>query len=252
MRELASYLNSKRVKLVLGLEESAMLKLRRVQDLVSQKRRQSVTLEEVMSVLVNEYLHRHDPIERAQRSVIRRGTPVGQATMSKQGASIGGTTMNKQGTAIGGTTMNKQAAVTKQETAIKQSAVVRQAADRLKAGDRKSSTWKKSWCAAAGVGLLTVDKAGVATKATTSTETKTKVKMRTPIPRHILHQVNLRDRGRCQHRNIWTKQQCTNKRHIEIHHIQPLSWSGGHELYNLITLCSEHHKAAHIVEVRVR
>jgi hypothetical protein len=45
----------------------------------------------------------------------------------------------------------------------------------------------------------------------------------TTIPAVLQHQVNLRDRGKCQTPN------CENTRFIEIHHIRPLSEGGKHE-----------------------
>ena len=45
-----------------------MQQLRRVQDLLSSKLRKSVTLEESLSNMAEEYLYRHDPLEKAKRA----------------------------------------------------------------------------------------------------------------------------------------------------------------------------------------
>lgn len=71
--ERASYVSSSRVKLELGLSEFEMLRLRRVQDLLSQSRKRSVSLEETLAVLAGEYLRRHDPVEKAKRHQVRKG-----------------------------------------------------------------------------------------------------------------------------------------------------------------------------------
>ncbi len=63
--------------------------------------------------------------------------------------------------------------------------------------------------------------------------------MRTPVPIHILHQVRLRDRNRCQMPG------CHSSRFIDIHHIRPIAQGGGHSVENLITLCKTHHQEAH-------
>jgi hypothetical protein len=62
---------------------------------------------------------------------------------------------------------------------------------------------------------------------------------RRKIPESILRQVRLRDGGRCQAR------QCNEKKWLEVHHIKPWSQGGGHELNNLLTLCSFHHRRFH-------
>lgn len=71
--ERASYVTENRVRLELGLSEKDMLRLRRVQDLMSQARRRPVTLEDVLVTLTEDYLNRHDPLERAKRQKVRNG-----------------------------------------------------------------------------------------------------------------------------------------------------------------------------------
>jgi 5-methylcytosine-specific restriction endonuclease McrA len=72
VREHASYLSSKRVRLELGLDENLMLRLRRIQDLESRKNRCSVSLEQVLSVMTEIYLTKNDPLEKAKRAIIRK------------------------------------------------------------------------------------------------------------------------------------------------------------------------------------
>jgi 5-methylcytosine-specific restriction endonuclease McrA len=57
----------------MGLSEKAMLRFRRAQDRVSESKGRPVSLEETLGVLLEEYLKRRDPVERAKRSAIRRG-----------------------------------------------------------------------------------------------------------------------------------------------------------------------------------
>ena len=71
--ERARYVTPGRVKLELGLSEKEMLKLRRVQDLLSQSRRRAVSLEEAVEVLTSEFLRRNDPVEKAKRHQVRNG-----------------------------------------------------------------------------------------------------------------------------------------------------------------------------------
>ncbi|MBI2605109.1 MAG: HNH endonuclease [Deltaproteobacteria bacterium] len=71
--ERATYVTETRVKLEVGLSEKEMLRLRRVQDLLSQSRRCAISLEETLARLIGEFLSRHDPLERAKRRRVRKG-----------------------------------------------------------------------------------------------------------------------------------------------------------------------------------
>ncbi len=84
--ERAMYVTPSRVKLEVGLSEKDMLKLRRVQDLFCQSRQRAVTLEDVLVALTDEFLVRHDPLEKAKRQKVRIGLQkiesAGEATQS--------------------------------------------------------------------------------------------------------------------------------------------------------------------------
>ncbi len=71
--ERATYVTETRVKLEVGLPEKEMMKLRRVQDLVSQSRRWHASLEETLVTLIGDYLNRHDPLKKAERVLVRKG-----------------------------------------------------------------------------------------------------------------------------------------------------------------------------------
>jgi len=62
---------------------------------------------------------------------------------------------------------------------------------------------------------------------------------RRKIPTTILRQVHLRDQGKCQ------APQCQERKWLAVHHLKPWSKGGGHNLYNLLTLCSFHHGRIH-------
>ncbi|MGK5090324.1 HNH endonuclease signature motif containing protein [Bdellovibrionota bacterium FG-2] len=163
--ENVSYVTENRVRLEVGLSEQDMLALRRVQDLLSQARGRSVSLEEVIAHMTREHLKRHDPVKRAKRQIVRKG---------------------------------KQA---------------------QKAPPAEAQP--------------------VAIQAMESPERK-----RVPIPTNILHQVRLRDQGRCTYTHE-NGQRCNQSRWIEIHHKIPISEKGTNTLENLETLCTQHHKRAH-------
>lgn len=64
------------------------------------------------------------------------------------------------------------------------------------------------------------------------------------IPAHVEHEVNLRDKRRCQARN-GDGSVCGCRRWTHLHHIIPRSKGGKDVAENLITLCSAHHRLWH-------
>lgn len=65
--EKAKYVSEERLQINLGVSEKTMQNLRSVQDLVSQKTRKMASMEDALEVLLESYLQRNDPIERAKR-----------------------------------------------------------------------------------------------------------------------------------------------------------------------------------------
>jgi hypothetical protein len=60
-----------RVQLQVGVSEALMIKLRRAQDILSQKRQSSVDLEQTLAAAIDLFLHKNDPVEKAKRQVIK-------------------------------------------------------------------------------------------------------------------------------------------------------------------------------------
>ncbi len=67
---------------------------------------------------------------------------------------------------------------------------------------------------------------------------------RIPIPANLLHQIRLRDQGRCTYTGKDHKR-CNQSRWLDIHHKIPVSQGGDNTLENLTTLCSAHHDWIH-------
>ncbi len=164
-QESASYVTENRVKLVVGLFESDMLALRRVQDLLSQARGRAVSLEETIVTMTQAHLKRFDPVRRAKRQIAKKGVIEGKLRTTPDSIQV-----------------NR--------------------AQRAK---------------------------------------------RVPIPAHLLHQVRLRDQGRCTHVSGApnAEKRCNQSRWIEIHHKIPVSEGGENTLENLTTLCCAHHDWTH-------
>ena len=63
--------NLPRVELQLGISERLMLKIRRAQDLESQRKKSNLNLEETLEEVLNLYLDKRDPVKRARRQKSR-------------------------------------------------------------------------------------------------------------------------------------------------------------------------------------
>jgi len=72
--ERAQYVSESRLNLHLGVEEDLMKKLRRAQDLVSQKLAKPASLEDTLDNLVSFYLERKDPVLKAKRIMGKKKT----------------------------------------------------------------------------------------------------------------------------------------------------------------------------------
>jgi hypothetical protein len=81
-QEKVTYVTESRVQVTLGLSEVDILKLRRVQDLLSQARRKSLSLEDVLSELAGDYLRRFDPVEKAKRHIVKK-TELNKTALNK-------------------------------------------------------------------------------------------------------------------------------------------------------------------------
>ena len=71
--ERAGYVTESRVKLETSLSENAMMRLRRVQDLVSQSKSKHASLENTLIEMTEFYLLHKDPVIRAERIYAKKG-----------------------------------------------------------------------------------------------------------------------------------------------------------------------------------
>jgi len=67
VRERAKYVAENRLELKIGVSEALMKKLRRAQDLVSNSLRKPARLEETLEQILNLYLEKKDPVQKAKR-----------------------------------------------------------------------------------------------------------------------------------------------------------------------------------------
>ena len=67
VREKARYVSSERLKLELGVSEGFMKKLKRVQELMAQGNNNRADMEKALEEVLDYYIQRQDPIEKAKR-----------------------------------------------------------------------------------------------------------------------------------------------------------------------------------------
>jgi hypothetical protein len=70
--EKMHYVSQNRLELKLGLDEKTLKKLKRVQDLLSQKNKCAASFEEAIEAMVEVYLERNDPVLKAKRCLKKR------------------------------------------------------------------------------------------------------------------------------------------------------------------------------------
>jgi len=242
VREKVSYISAERIQMQIGVSEKLMLKLRRVQDLESQRLKRPVSLEEALDRMTGEYLQRHDPVERAERVIAKKGhlTQKAQSTQS-MGTTQGAQTNN--GAQSIQATQKTQAAQDMRNTQVTQQIQSTQDIETTKQSAMNSSREKCFEQSAQ-------DNKNSHSEKNTLT---TKNLKRDPIPTALKHAVQLRDQGQCTHvllrKNIKTGKpdhgRCTQRRWLEVHHITPVSQGGTNTLDNLTTLCQTHHRQMH-------
>ncbi len=191
--ESTTYVSGDRIALRLGVSQEFIDRLKRVQDLESQRTRRAADKEAALSAAVEAYLEKHDPVRRAERITAKkaeRGTATAKQATSEQATS--------------------EQATAEQVTAKPSKAAVQPVSRHVKPDP---TTQRK------------------------------------PIPALILHQLNLRDSGRCTYKDIQGNR-CDVRRWLERHHLNPVAKGGTNSLENLTTLCNRHHVIQHLSQDR--
>lgn len=72
------YVTAGRLEMKASIREELYEKIKRACDVLAHKKSRHVSLEEVLEAITDEYLCRHDPIQKADRAVAReeKNTPV--------------------------------------------------------------------------------------------------------------------------------------------------------------------------------
>ena len=202
-----------RVQLQVGISEELMLKLRRVQDVLSQKRRQPIDLETALEIITETYLQKEDPLRKAKRQKMR-----GKLNFNE-------------------TPKNK---IAKKEVIIDK---------KMQANtDERKDAINNDINANIKIENL---KSDITNNAKKSTNSKDSIKKSVPghkrkaFTAREKHQVYLKYQGQCAYHNA-NGQKCNQSTFLEIHHKKPVSQGGTNDVSNLVLLCKGHHKVVHL------
>ncbi|MGE0633480.1 MAG: HNH endonuclease [Pseudobdellovibrionaceae bacterium] len=227
---VSSAKDSIRVQLQIGVSEKLMLKLRRIQDLESSRKKKAVSLEEAFDVMADLYLEKHDPLERAKRQKMR-----GKLQEEKNHRTTSSNPNNKDkdvdSKIMSGTEAVNSVNDSRDSEATEDSARLKTIGDFDESSDKAE---RRSFVShnSQGPGLIPEMQAS---------------KTRKPLSASVKHSIHLKYNSQCAHTDSEGKR-CFQRRHLDVHHIIQVSQGGGDELENLTLLCSGHHKMIHSQE----
>ncbi|MGE3975824.1 MAG: hypothetical protein AB7F59_14970, partial [Bdellovibrionales bacterium] len=78
--ERMKFVSEERLNLQMGISEQLQQKLKRAQELESQRQQKHVSLEETLEALLNVYLEKKDPVQKAQKLQYRANFSVPSCT----------------------------------------------------------------------------------------------------------------------------------------------------------------------------
>ncbi|MGE4133558.1 MAG: HNH endonuclease [Bdellovibrionales bacterium] len=250
--------NLSRVQLLVGVSEDLMIRLKRAQDVLSQQKRRSVSLEETLDAMTGLYLERKDPLAKALRIQGNSGdlkmkdesvdsrpgggrTGAAKSTAVTASAVAGGargptTSARAPSTFANATTASSDSPnpAAPNSSSLKPLATPPPARTQLGPGPVGSEIRPNNEACP--------PKHEVKTSPPRFPQWPPKIS-RKAIPADIRHALQLKYQGRCGYQNKGNR--CNESRFLEIHHIQPLSKGGTDDLENLILLCAGHHKVWH-------
>jgi hypothetical protein len=246
------------------LDEKGFQALKRAQDLESQRVRRAATLEETIQAMTTLYLDRNDPVARAERArgrvqELRQEAQRDVLARARNAPSISITgTHTAAASSIAGARMKADAPIDRRAKTVattststnERAAAATAKPSPLPEGKPPSTSNARphdpKHDARPQSSDVTEQTARSSSHAPTraSSHVQPPPPKRTPIPAAVLHQVRLRDRGQCTYRDTQGAR-CVRQRWVDTHHIVQVSQGGSHELDNLTTLCSAHHKLLH-------
>jgi hypothetical protein len=232
--ERSRYVTPERLELKLGASEDLLMKLRRAQDIESQRAGRHCSLEETIAAALGIYLERKDPVEKAKRHfskdprkgrrISQESATVGQSLGSSLVLSDSGVQehfeLNVDSVVHGDTGIRRDSAVQSAFGVLDDFAGARTSHSELRPSDQLSSR-----------------------------RVPTPPWERKPLAAAMKHKIQRRDGGQCTFVTP-EGERCKNQRWVHLHHLNPVRRGGSNSLENIVTLCAAHHQMTHLRDFR--
>lgn len=245
-----------RVQVQVGISERLMIKIRRVQEIQSQKARRSVGLEETLETLVNHYLAKCDPLEVAKRQLLRgklSHAPKADESLGVEGGVALSETLSGAAHSTAGPTAQSTAGPrvrSTAESAAKSAAESPSQSTAEKVGNQQVLRLVAEMGASDRMPTPTPTPSSASSLAETTARARSRIgrrgrENRRPLPAAIKHRVYLKFQARCSHVDS-RGERCRETKFLEIHHLKPIRLGGSDRFENLTLLCSGHHQGIHL------
>ncbi|MBX3019978.1 MAG: HNH endonuclease [Bdellovibrionaceae bacterium] len=199
----------------LKIDSATMAKLKKARALT----KRDFALEEILGLVLDEFIQKHDPIEKAKRSLGRSAS--GKAASKKRTPLPVRTSRNMTNAAYPVLSPRTESQTPMPERSP--SVGIEHPAPKPTSNSLDSLNTKV---------------------LPTSAPPPRKSSARRPLPARIKHIVITRDKNRCTH-EIRPGLRCPNDKFLEIHHRRPLQHGGADTPENLVLLCAAHHRHHH-------
>ncbi|MEW6057676.1 MAG: HNH endonuclease, partial [Bdellovibrionota bacterium] len=235
VQERAIYVSDTRLELKLGISEALMNRLKRVQDILSQRAQKAVSLEQALGEIVEEFLERKDPVRKAERVLkkeqrIEGAKPPGLSSRENQNQE------QQKGQEF---SERKSGRGLEQNTSLKEP-VVRQVG-----GAGKLSAPARGYFKEVPVfEKERVPDSDSSMQLLRPTRMIPAKRHRPKLSTHLKHQVFYKYQGQCAHENR-QRTRCLQRRWLEVHHTTPLINGGSNHPSNLTLPCRNHHSFEH-------
>jgi hypothetical protein len=276
-RETVTYKTGDRLELMTSVSEEVWLKLKCVQDLLSQKLKRPASLEDALAAMTDNYLQKHDPVLRADRALARKNKQEAKASESTSKSTVG---RDSNSVATGKVIEPPSISATGLDSRLDNSNKSESASSPAPLTSSVSLTFMDPTITGPSMGTLACDHAAqdrhvtcqnsdsdvparfesaltdstlivsacsdsASSKSVPVPKTHGHGNKRTPIPAHVKNAVIARDGRQCTAIGADGKR-CVNRRWLHLHHILEVSRGGANDIENITSLCEGHHRALHL------
>ena len=178
------------------------------QDLVSNSQQSAASFEQTLEAALEMFLERRDPLRRAQRNAAKMAEKTAERTGEKAAEKVA----------------ERAAPV----CVVQKSQESPEPSESPKSKEEKTHDGSTNVALSYGAGRITPEL----------------LTRRKPLAAQTIHELHLRDQGRCAHLDNHGKR-CEQTRWLDRHHRRAVSQGGDNNIENLTTLCSLHHTLLH-------